>query len=160
MDIVFVTKYFHHFKSGGAAHDTLTGAGISLYSFSEDMYNVKGAGSFKMSYNGIIVEMLGSFQPVSKTFLPTHLDHSPTRIQLAKDLWIPVVANPGLYTRGRYGPGYLFHIQSWRHKEGMEGSYDEYRPGAWAPCTQPGHHACLNNYPIQGNMELLSENYP
>ena len=61
----------------------------------------------------------------------------------------------------------------------MGGSYEQYRPGAWQPCTRPGHHACLNNYPIevtqqwilvdlftsvfislQGNMELLPQFYP
>ena len=68
--------------------------------------------------------------------------------------------------------------QSWRHVAGMGGSYEQYRPGAWQPCTRPGHHACLNNYPIevtvtqqcsvlssvfislQGNMELLPQFYP
>ena len=160
MDIVFITKYFHLFKPGGGAHTILRNAGISLYSYSEDMYHVKGAGSFKMHYNGITVEMLGSFQTISKDFLPAHLNHNPTRIKVGHHLWIPVVANPGLYIRGRYGPGYLFHVQSWRYKEGMSGSYDSYTPGAWAPCTQPGHQACLNNYPIQGNTHLLSDSYP
>jgi len=160
MDIEFLTEHFHHFKSGGAAHAALVNAGISLYRFSEDMYHVKGAGMFMMHYNGISVEMMGSLKPLSRLLLPEHLKHKPTRIQLADELWIPAMSNPGLYTRGRYGPGYLFHIQSWRHKDGMSGSYDEYRPGAWAPCTQPGNQACLNNYPIQGNMELLSEVYP
>ena len=39
--------------------------------------------------------------------------------------------------------------QSWRHVAGMGGSYEQYRPGAWQPCTRPGHHACLSNYPLQ-----------
>ena len=160
MDIEFLTEHFHHFKSGGAAHVLLKGAGISLYGYSEDMYAIKGAGMFNMHYNGITVEMMGSIKPLSMNLLPNHLKNKPTRIQLAKDLWVPVLSNPGLYVRGRYGPGYLFHIQSWRHKDGMSGSYDSYQPGAWAPCTQPGHQACLNRYPIQGNIELLSEIYP
>ena len=49
---------------------------------------------------------------------------------------------------------------SWSHVGGMANSYQSYSPGAWQPCSQPGHHACLNNYPIQGNTELLSEIYP
>jgi len=160
MDVEFLTEHFHLFKAGGAGNALLSEAGISLYSFSEDMYHIKGAGYFKMYYNGISVEMMGSLKPLSRNILPGHLGDKPTRVQLDADLWIPVMSNPGLYSRGRYGPGYLFHIQSWRHKDGMSGSYDTYHPGAWAPCSQPGHHACLNNYPIQGNMELLSEVYP
>lgn len=160
MDIVFVTKYFKHFKPGGSAHALLVRAGISLGSFSEDMYHVKGAGSFIMHYGGITVEMFGEFTAISRSFLPPHLNTAPTRIQVGPELWVPVVSNPGLYSRGRYGPGYLYHVQSWRHKAGMGNSYDEYRPGGWAPCSEPGHQACLNNYPIQGNMELLSQIYP
>ena len=49
---------------------------------------------------------------------------------------------------------------SWRHKDGMTESFDAYEPEVWSPCTQPGHQACLNNFPIQGNMQLLWENYP
>ena len=43
----------------------------------------------------------------------------------------------------------LSTVQSWRHVPGMEAHPMEYTPGAWQPCHQPGHHACLNNYPIQ-----------
>ena len=35
--------------------------------------------------------------------------YEPGHPQLAPDLWVPVVSNPGLYSRGRYGPGYLYH---------------------------------------------------
>ena len=112
MDIEFLTEHFYLFKSEGAAYADLEIAGIILYGFSDDVYYIKGAGSFNMFYNGITVEMLGSHEPLSKKFLPDHLNHKPTRIQLAKDLWIPVPAYPGLYTRGRYGLGYLFQTRN------------------------------------------------
>ena len=35
------------------------------------------------------------------------------------------------------------------YMSGMTNSYSSYSQGAWQPCSQPGHHACLNNYPIQ-----------
>jgi len=160
MDIDFKTEYFHMFKSGGEAHEYLTKAGIELYNFKDDMYGVKDAGMFFMFYGGIIVEMLGSIKPLSRKLLPTHLQNLTTRIEVGPDLWIPVTSHPGLYTRGRYGPGYLYHVQSWRFKSGMTGAYSSYSPGAWQPCSQPGHHACLNNYPIQGNTEVLWHSYP
>ena len=104
--------------------------------------------------------MMGSLRPLSRQLLPSHLIHSPTRIEISPGLWSPVLSHPGLYSRGRYGPGYLYHVQSWRHVAGMSSSYHSYSPGAWQPCTQPGHQACLNNYPILGNTELLSQIYP
>ena len=160
IDIEFATKDYHHFKSGGQAYSYLTEAGIKLYSFKKDMYAVKDAGMFNMEYGGITVEMMGSLRPLSRQMLPGHLSHSPTRIEISPGLWSPVLSHPGLYSRGRYGPGYLYHVQSWRHVAGMSSSYHSYSPGAWQPCTQPGHQACLNNYPILGNTELLSQIYP
>jgi len=160
IDIEFATADFHHFKDGGEAKKLLEEAGISLYKYSEDMYHIKGAGSFLMFYGGVEVEMLGSLTPLSRFKLPPHLVQQPTRAEIGPGLWVPVVSNPGLYIRGRYGPGYLYHSQSWRFKEGMSSSYSQYKPGGWSACTKPGHHACLNNYPIQGNMRLLSAVFP
>ena len=160
IDIEFASKDLHHFKTGGQAYADLTQAGIKLHSFKRDMYSVKNAGMFNMDYGGITVEMMGSLKPLSRQLLPPHLRDSPTRIELAPGLWAPVLSQPGLYARGRYGPGYLYHVQSWRHVAGMTGSYQSYRPASWQPCSSPGHHACLNNYPILGNTELLSNIYP
>ena len=149
MDVDFCAKDFHHFRSGGKAHKILKDAGMALYHFREDRYDILGAGMFFMKYRGIMVEMLGRHQPMSRELLPPHLRHAPTRVKVGPDTWTRVPVHPGLNIRGRYGTGYLYHVQSWRFVEGMEGSGDVYRPQAWQPCTQPGHHACLNNYPIQ-----------
>ena len=74
-----------------------------------------------------MVEMLGSLEPLSRQLLPPHLRHAPTRIevtiyisasrylstshQVGPGLWARVPAHPGLHARGRYGPGYLYHVQ-------------------------------------------------
>ena len=74
-----------------------------------------------------MVEMLGSLEPLSRHLLPPHLRHAPTRIevtlyistsrylstshQVGPGLWARVPAHPGLHARGRYGPGYLYHVQ-------------------------------------------------
>lgn len=51
--------------------------------------------------------------------------------------WLPAPPNPGLYVRGRLGPGCLRHIT----------------PGDWWPvCTDPGHHACLDRLPQDGTL--------
>ena len=160
MDIDIRTQDIEHFKPGGEANKYMTHHGIELYSFKKNMYAVKGAGSFWMWYEGIEVEMLGTLKPLSRVFLPQHLRHLPTRIELAPGVWSAVTSHPGLYCRGRYGPGYLYHVQSWRYKEGMRGSYDSYHPTTWQACSKPGHHACLNNYPVQGNTKLLFDVFP
>ena len=77
---------------------------------------------------GMFVEMTGraSWEPpetglelLTRAQLPPHLRHAPTRAEAGPGLWARVTAHPGLATRSRYGPGYLHHVQSWRHVPGM-----------------------------------------
>ena len=76
----------------------------------------------------MFVEMTGraSWEPpetgldvLTRAQLPPHLRHAPTRAEAGPGLWARVTAHPGLATRSRYGPGYLHHVQSWRHVPGM-----------------------------------------
>ena len=82
----------------------------------------------KTVYEGMFVEMTGraSWEPpetglelLTRAQLPPHLRHAPTRAEAGPGLWARVTAHPGLATRSRYGPGYLHHVQSWRHVPGM-----------------------------------------
>ena len=125
---------------------------------------------YQLCGQGIHVEMYGVTTPTSRHLLPPHLRHAPTRVEVGPGLWARALVHPGQLVRGLYGRGYLYHVQvaisilyistpvstyllstvqSWRHVPGMEAHPMEYTPGAWQPCQQPGHHACLNNYPIQ-----------
>ena len=158
-DVEFRTSQFSEWKGGGAGASALKEAGILQYRMSEDCYSDKGAGFFYMSYEGVEVEMFGSKKNMSQSYYRHHMRHVPTRIQVGPDLWVRTHANPGLHVRGRYGPGYLYHVQSWRHT-GLSSSYDKFSIVSWQPCSKPGHHSCLSNYPIQGNMELLPNIYP
>ena len=130
---------------------TITSHMTSLNKFlcKKDSYSDKNAGYFNMWYGGISVEMMGSTRPLSQSQLPSHLSNNSTRVQIDSRVWVSVPAHPGLYTRGRYGPGYLYHVQSWRHVLDMSASDQTYVPATWASCPTPHHHACLNNYPIQ-----------
>lgn len=159
IDLAFRREDFDLFRTGGPAAEYLKAAGIQLYHYSEDMYHVKGAGMFFMWYKGIMAEMLGDLKNCSLSYLPNHLSAEPTIVQVGPELWVPTITNPGLYIRGRYGPGYLYHVQSWRHA-GMGGSYDKYSPVAWQPCSQANNQACLTNYPIIGNLELRPNMFP
>ena len=103
IDVDFPSEHLHHFRPGGRAHQQLTEAGLQLYSFRRDMYSVAGAGMFLMQHGkssfhthacmeeiftnykisgGLMVEMLGSLEPLSRHLLPPHLRHAPTRIEV------------------------------------------------------------------------------
>ena len=89
--------------------------------------------------------------PVS-TYLQHKYLHIYTIIHIYTPLYIstPVTSIHISTPVSTYLHQYLLStVQSWRHVPGMEAHPMEYTPGAWQPCHQPGHHACLNNYPIQ-----------
>ena len=83
----------------------------------------------------------------------------PTKV-LFGTTWARVHQHPGQYLRGRYGPGYLQHSQSWRMKEGMSGASDTYNSGTFTHCEDETSHACLELYPTDGNWLWLPHRYP
>ena len=73
-------------------------------------------------------------------------------------LWIRTLPNPGSYVRSLYGPGHLYHAQSWIYYDHMKVPHDEYKNGEfWKPCKETSFHGCLDKYPIDGNMMFHSE---
>ena len=100
---------------------------------------------------GCIYTYLYISTPVS-TYLQHKYLHIYTIIHIYTPLYIstPVTSIHISTPVSTYLHQYLLStVQSWRHVPGMEAHPMEYTPGAWQPCHQPGHHACLNNYPIQ-----------
>ena len=100
---------------------------------------------------GCIYAYLYISTPVS-TYLQHKYLHIYTIIHIYTPLYIstPVTSIHISTPVSTYLHQYLLStVQSWRHVPGMEAHPMEYTPGAWQPCHQPGHHACLNNYPIQ-----------
>ena len=75
------------------------------------------------------------------------------------DIWVPAHLHPGQYLRGRYGPNYLKHAQSWRFVPSMNSAFDSYSGSAWTSC-QNSNQACLENYPMDGNYYWLPHRYP
>lgn len=149
-DIYFSTEDFHHFStSKGKGRLLLDHADISLYGLQDDNYGDKGAGYFKLSYRGIEVEMSGVRGSISLDSVAP-VTSVATRIFVA-GLWFRCHANPGRYIRSRYGPHYLRHAQSWRYN-GMGNAYEQYKTTLWNLCESPGHHACLEHYPNDGNI--------
>ncbi|XP_023337539.1 uncharacterized protein LOC111708410 [Eurytemora carolleeae] len=159
LDIGFRTQDFSLLQPGGRAGKYLLSQGFNLNRYSEDNYSKKGAGFFNIQNKGLNTEMLGDQNNLSLNSLPPGLSSIPTLVQVGPDLWVPTISNPGLHIRGRYGPGYLYHVQSWRHA-GLDSAFQSYSPVNWQPCSDSSNQACLINYPIIGNMELRPSMYP
>ncbi|XP_028414289.1 uncharacterized protein LOC114537445 [Dendronephthya gigantea] len=75
----------------------------------------------------------------------------PTKIRIGKD-WVTVPRNPGRLARGKFLAQYFSSSEYLRKK-----SY--YPPDAPAKCPDPDHSACLDQYPIGGNVQFL-DNVP
>ena len=127
--------------------------------WNEDNYWDKGAGHYQLHYQGIEFELMG--KRGNLTFdQNTGSESMPTRI-LYGSTWCKAHNHPGQYLRGRYGPHYLKHVQSWKFVTNMENSFDSYSNHIqWSHCEDPSHHACLELYPNDGNVEFLPHRYP
>ncbi|KAJ8876127.1 hypothetical protein PR048_024036 [Dryococelus australis] len=131
----------------------LRGRGVKLDGFRPP--TAKSPAYFKMRTPEVDVDMIGS-DTMSTVFLPADVREMPTRVNVL-GLWLRGQANPGLYARNRYGPNYLKHSQSWRTL-GLKDSWAEYRnAGSWTPCPKEYHHACLDHYPVDGNIDFVPQ---
>ena len=118
-----------------------------------------------MGYNNFEVEVLGQRGNLSLSKSIAHLTTTPTKIQIAKTLWVKAHLNPGRSVRGRYKGSILKHVQSWRSLPSAMNknsyiSYSEAGKGGWMDCKKPGHHSCLDLHPEDGNLDLIPEIYP
>ncbi|XP_047486214.1 uncharacterized protein LOC125037208 [Penaeus chinensis] len=94
---------------------------------------------------------------LSRSALPEEYRNVPTWIEFG-GRWTRASSNPGLYCRNHYGFEVLRHAQHWRllpapEMGGAKGGYDS--AGQWRSCRMPGHHACLDRYPGDGNLPFL-----
>lgn len=79
--------------------------------------------------------------------LPPELRRVPTRVSFNGKLMI-VPPNPALVARNMYGPEYLRHEVHWR--------YTGEDKAPWNRCKAPGFHACLENFPTDGNIKFMN----
>jgi len=114
---------------------------------------------FTPIYKNIHIDMCGMLHKnLSLDHSPELIKNAPTRVEVGPDMWFRTFSNPGLYSRGWYGPGYLFHSVSYIYN-GVS-AFDHIKPGPWKKCKTPGKHYCLDRYPTVGNMGLLPGVYP
>ena len=71
----------------------------------------------------------------------------PTRVPMA-GAWVTTPRNPGLFSRNHYVYDYFRHAEH-------HGGDSFYKSGQFKKCPKPGHSACLDQYPADGNMQFL-----
>ncbi|XP_050712042.1 uncharacterized protein LOC126996052 isoform X4 [Eriocheir sinensis] len=85
-------------------------------------------------------------RPERLTPLPPELRGVPTRVNYNGRM-IVVPPNPAMVARNYYGPEYLRHEVHWRYTGKDKGL-------RWNRCAAPGFHACLENFPTDGNIKF------
>lgn len=108
----------------------------------------KGCSSVLVTGNYWIITCNLSFvditcRPNRLKALPPELRGVPTRVNYSGRV-INVPPNPAMVARNYYGPEYLRHEVHWR--------YTGQDKGVWNRCAAPGFHACLENFPTDGNL--------
>ena len=83
----------------GVGRRMLENAGIQLFSFSLDNYSDRGATSFKLHYQGMIIEMMGKkdLDQIAKGQLDTWTTQH-TRVKVTGE-WVRIHFHPGRYAR-------------------------------------------------------------
>ena len=79
----------------------------------------------------------------------------PTKVMFAGQ-WMTAMRNPGLSARNRYGPNIYRHAQHWLDLR--RGPWGRYNSGSFTKCPLPGHTACLDQFPTDGNLQF--SDYP
>ncbi|KAJ7379239.1 hypothetical protein OS493_017748 [Desmophyllum pertusum] len=112
-------------------------------------------GFVRVNFNGFDIEVWGLNVLSNTQYLPPELQKPETFTKAnIRGNWIDTQYSPGLYSRNRYGREILKHSQSWR-KVGLPHSFADYVPGSFKPCEKPNHHACLHNFPGDGDIPFL-----
>ena len=118
-------------------------------------YQSTGSKYVDIKFNGFDIEVWGMSIVTNTQYLPPELQNRAkfTKANIRGN-WIDTAFSPGLFSRNRYGREILKHSQSWR-KVKLESSFSDYNPGSFEPCEKPDHHACLQNFPADGNIPFL-----
>ena len=101
--------------------------------------------------NGWKVELYGF--PILESVLLAASGQRPTKVWFAGQ-WVTAARNPGLFARNRYGPSIYRHSEHWSVKSNVSSSMADYNPGSFTKCPEPGHSACLDQFPADGNFQF------
>uniref|UniRef100_T1IJR0 Cysteine-rich venom protein n=1 Tax=Strigamia maritima TaxID=126957 RepID=T1IJR0_STRMM len=89
---------------------------------------------------------------LSNRLLPPEFQNVTTKAEM-KGVWMYAPASPGLFIRNRYGTECLQHAHHWR-QNGKNSSWIQYEPGVFNSCPKRGHHACVDRFPADGNLQF------
>ena len=118
-------------------------------------YQSTGSRYVDIQFNGFGIEVWGMSIVTNTQYLPPELRNRATFTKAnIRGNWIDTAFSPGLFSRNRYGKEILKHSQSWRKVE-LGSSFSQYNPGSFTPCEKPEHHACLQDFPADGNIPFL-----
>ena len=105
--------------------------------------------------DGWKVELYG--YPFLETELLVASGQRPTKVMIAGQ-WVSMARNPGLYARNRYGPNIYRHSEHWSVREAIKCADCDYNPDSFNKCAEPGHSACLDQFPPDGDLQF--SDYP
>ena len=95
--------------------------------------------------------------PILESELLVASGQQPTKVMFAGQ-WVTAARNPGLFTRNKYGPNIYRHSEHWSVRKDVSSSVADYNPGSFNKCPEPGHSACLDQFPADGNLPF--SDYP
>ena len=75
------------------------------------------------------------------------------RVQVGR-LWLPSSYNPGLHVRNRYGSSVYKHVEHWLSLGKRNGWLEYGSSSHFTPCPRPDHHACLDHFETDGNIQF------
>ena len=112
--------------------------------------NRTAGGKMGGSAPGWSVELYGQHIMTSEILVSRGM--KPTKV-LFDGTWVNVPTNPGLYVRNRYGREVYKHAQHWLETNKNSG-WDTYQPSTFSKCAKENHHACLDQYMADGNLQF------
>ena len=111
---------------------------------------VNKSGVFDLHLPGWRIEIFGQHIMDSELLRAEGL--KPTKVILDGQ-WMSVPRNPGLFMRNRYGHEIYRHALHWLSL-GEKTSWINYNTTKFLTCEQPGHHACIDRYNTDGNLQF------
>lgn len=154
-DITFLTGNYTAFKR---LQSKFTEAGYTLTSDDASLWccvdGRQAGGKFRVGTTRWSLELYGQHMMESEGLAAS--GQKPTKVQFAGQ-WVTVMRNPGLFARNRYGPHVYKHAEHWMDM-GHDTGWSFYRPGKFKTCAFPGHSACLDQFPADGNIQF--SDYP
>ena len=112
--------------------------------------NRNAGGIFQLYLPGWHIEIYGQHIMDSELLRAEGL--KPTKVHLDGQ-WVSVPRNPGLFMRNRYGHEIYRHALHWMSL-GEKTGWINYKTTKFLACEQPGHHACIDRYNTDGNLQF------